>query len=71
MSFVNHIETIPDIKIALQYILLSSGLWSNSPRKTTIATILYFPAEEEESVHTRKKQISVNSSGHDLDAIFL
>ena len=70
MAFANHIETIPDIKIALQYILLSSGLWSNSPRKTTIATILYFPAEEE-SVHIRKKQISVNSSGHDLDAIFL
>ena len=48
---------------------MSSGLWPSSPRKTAITTILYFPAEEER-VYIRKKQISINSTGHDLDAIF-
>ena len=32
--------------------------------------IFYFPAEEE-SVCIRKKQVSVNSTGDDLDASFL
>ena len=41
----------------------------NSLRKTAITTIFYFPVEEE-SVYIRKKQRSVNSTGHDLDAIF-
>ena len=56
--------------MVLKYILLSSGLWPSSPRKTAITTIFYFPAEEE-SVYIRKKQVSVNRTGHDLDVIFL
>ena len=47
---------------------MSSGLRSNSPRKTATATVLYFPAEED-CAHIRKKNISVNGSGQDLDAV--
>ena len=46
---------------------LNSGLWSNFLRKTAIIAAYYFPAKEE-SVFIRKKQGSVNSTGHDLDA---
>ena len=70
MAFVNHIKTNTHVKMVLKYILLSSGLWPSSPRKTAITTIFYFPAEEE-SVYIRKKQVSVNRTGHDLDVIFL
>ena len=44
--------------------------WSNLLRKTAITTTNYFVAEEE-NVCIRKKQVSVNSTGHDFDGRFL
>ena len=53
-----------------KYILLNSGLWSNLLRKTAVTTTNYFAAEEK-CACIRKNRLSVNSTGHDLDASFL
>ena len=45
-------------------------MWPNLVRKTEITTTFNFAAEEE-SVWKRKKQLSVNSTGHSPDACFL
>ena len=56
--------------IYITYISLSNSLWSNLLKKTAITTTFYFLAEEE-SICLRKKLVSINSMGHDLDTSFL
>ena len=68
VGFVNHIETNPHTKIALKYILLKTGLWSNLLRNQQQSKQLFFSAEEI-NVCTRKKP--VNGLGHNLHASFL
>ena len=58
----------PLYKSSTDYIQ-NGGLWSNLLSKTVITTV-YFVVEGE-SVCIRKKQTSVNSTGHDLDVSFL
>ena len=69
VGFANHIETNPHTKIALKYILLKTGLWSNLLRKTATKTTFFFSAGKI-NVCTRKKPVSVNGLGHDLHASF-
>ena len=64
-----HLITIY-IYIYIIYTSLSNGLWSNLLKKTTITATFYFLAEEE-SICLRKKLVSINSMGHDLDTSFL
>ena len=73
MAFGNHTETNPHTRIVLNNISLNSGLQSNLLRKIAIIrTSFYFPAEQESlCIQKKNRYISVNSTGHDLDASFL
>ena len=51
--FVIHIETNSQTRI-VSYIYITSGLWSNLLRKTTITKTSYF-ATEEKNVYVKEK----------------
>ena len=51
--FVIHIETNSQTRIVF-YIYITSGLWSNLLRKTTITKTSYF-ATEEKNVYVKEK----------------